>query len=361
MAHELEFVNGVAQMAYRESKGKPWHGLGTPIGDNLTPQEIMVAAGLNWEVEKVNTFINYKGNQVETGQQALVRSTDGKILTQVGQGWNPVQNSEAFDFFTDFVKAGDMAMDTAGSLKEGQIVWALADVRDGFSLFNGDEVRGYLLFSNPHQYGKSIDVRFVLERVVCNNTLTIALAETGQPAVRVNHRSIFDADRVKELLGLLMKHWNAVADGLQRSLGGEEVYMPVLLEDEAGIARGNAWAAGFMRGVSMRIDDWQVLFNDEEHGGPLVVIMMLLYENSPDPELRPPPIPDDKRADIHVQLTAGLALIYRYFEPHRRRMASLMQPVQQRRVGPKIGRNDPCPCGSGKKYKQCCGGSSTLH
>jgi phage/plasmid-like protein (TIGR03299 family) len=202
MAHELEFVNGVAQMAYRESKGKPWHGLGTPIGDNMTPQEIMVAAGLNWEVEKVNTFINYNGKQVETGQQALVRSTDGKILTQVGQGWNPVQNAEAFNFFTDFVKAGDMVMDTAGSLKEGQIIWALADVRDGFSLFNGDEVRGYLLFSNPHQYGKAIDIKFVMERVVCNNTLTVALNEKNQPSVRVNHRSVFNAEKVKEILGL---------------------------------------------------------------------------------------------------------------------------------------------------------------
>lgn len=202
MAHMVEMIDGVAQMAYRSSKGKPWHGLGTPVGDDMTPTEMMKAAGLDWSVEKVNTFINYNGKQVNTGQQALVRSTDGKILTQVGPGWNPVQNAEAFEFFTDFVSKGDMVMDTAGSLKEGRIVWALADVRDGFSVFGGDEVKGYLLFSNPHQYGKSIDVRFVLERVVCNNTLTIALAETGQPAVRVNHRSIFDADRVKELLGL---------------------------------------------------------------------------------------------------------------------------------------------------------------
>jgi phage/plasmid-like protein (TIGR03299 family) len=202
MAHMVEMIDGVAQMAYRSSKGKPWHGLGTPVGDDMSPFEMMKAAGLDWEVQKVDTFIRYKGDNVKTGQQALVRSTDGKILTQVGPGWNPVQNAEAFEFFTDFVSKGDMAMDTAGSLKDGRIVWALADVRDGFSLFGGDEVKGYLLFSNPHQYGKSIDVRFVLERVVCNNTLTIALAETGQPAVRVNHRSIFDADRVKELLGL---------------------------------------------------------------------------------------------------------------------------------------------------------------
>ena len=202
MAHQLEIINGQAQMAYRESQGKPWHGLGVPVSDDMTPQQMMEAAGLDWEVEKVDTFIRYKGDNHLTGQQALVRSSDGKILTQVGQGWNPVQNAEAFDFFTDFVSAGDMVMDTAGSLKDGQIVWALADVRDGFSLFNGDEVRGYLLFSNPHQYGKAIDIKFVMERVVCNNTLTVALNEKNQPSVRVNHRSQFDAEMVKQTLGL---------------------------------------------------------------------------------------------------------------------------------------------------------------
>lgn len=202
MAHQLEMINGEAQMAYRKSQGLPWHGLGVPVEDDMTPQEMMVAAGLDWSVEKVDTFIRYKGDNVATGQQALVRSSDGKILTQVGPGWNPVQNAEAFEFFTDFVSKGDMIMDTAGSLNDGRIVWALADVQDSFSLFGGDEVKGYLLFSNPHQYGKAIDVKFVMERVVCNNTLTVALAESGQPAVRVNHRSVFDADRVKELLGL---------------------------------------------------------------------------------------------------------------------------------------------------------------
>jgi len=202
MAHELEMIDGQAQMAYRASKGLPWHGLGTPVGDDMTPQEMMEAAGLDWEVKKVESFVRWNGDNVLTGQHSLIRSTDGKILTQVGPGWNPVQNSEAFEFFADFVSKGDMVMDTAGSLNDGRIVWALADVQDSFTLFGGDEVKGYLLFSNPHQYGKAIDVKFVMERVVCNNTLTVALAESGQPAVRVNHRSIFDADRVKELLGL---------------------------------------------------------------------------------------------------------------------------------------------------------------
>ena len=202
MAHELEIVNGQAQMAYRASKGRPWHGLGTPVHDFMSPQMMMEAAGLDWGVEKVDTFYRYKGDNHLTGQQALVRSTDSKILTQVGEGWNPVQNAEAFEFFTEFVSNGDMIMDTAGSLKDGQIVWALADVRDGFDLFGGDEVKGYLLFSNPHQYGKAIDIKFVMERVVCNNTLAVALNEKGMPGVKVNHRSVFDPARVKEILGI---------------------------------------------------------------------------------------------------------------------------------------------------------------
>lgn len=202
MTHEIEMIDGKAQMAFRGDRNKIWHGLGTQVGDDLTPEQIMKAAGLDWSVVKVDTFMEWNGKRVDTGRQALVRETDGKLLTEVGPGWNPVQNSEAFDFFTDFVKAGDMVMDTAGSLKDGQIVWALADIKDGFTLFGGDEVKGYLLFSNPHQYGRSIDVRFCLERVVCNNTLTVALNESNRASVKINHRTKFDANRVKQILGL---------------------------------------------------------------------------------------------------------------------------------------------------------------
>lgn len=200
--HELEMVNGEAQMAYRLSAGVPWHGLGVPVEDDMTPREMQTAAGLDWKVKKVEAFVELDGKKVPTGQQSLVRETDGKILTNVGGKWNPVQNSEAFDFFNDFVSAGDMKMDTAGSLKDGQIVFATADVNEGFSLFGGDEVKGFLLFSNPHLYGRAVDVKFVMTRVVCNNTLTMALAENGQPAVRVSHRNEFDAEKVKELLGI---------------------------------------------------------------------------------------------------------------------------------------------------------------
>jgi phage/plasmid-like protein (TIGR03299 family) len=231
MAHELEMVNGQASMAYRISKGVPWHGLGVPVDDDMTPIEMMKAANLDWEVELKDSFVNIDGENVPTGQQSLVRKTDNKILTNVGGKWNPCQNSQAFEFFNEFVNAGDMVMDTAGSLKDGQIVFAAADVKDGFTLFNGDEVKGYLLFSNPHVYGRSIDVKFIMTRVVCNNTLSMALTEKGQPAIRVSHRNEFDAEKVKELLGIShtrVQQFKEAAEFLGSKRYGDEAFQTFL-------------------------------------------------------------------------------------------------------------------------------------
>lgn len=200
MAHELEIVNGVAQMAY--AGDLPWHGLGTKVSNDLTPQQMMQKAGVDWRVEEVESFIRYKGDNVLTGQKSLVRESDGKILTNVGKDWHPVQNEQAFEFFNEYVLAGDMEMHTAGSLKGGNYVWALAKVKESFDLFGGDQVDSYMLFSNPHVYGKSIDIRFTPIRVVCNNTLTFALNSQAQRAVKVGHRTAFDADTVKATMGI---------------------------------------------------------------------------------------------------------------------------------------------------------------
>lgn len=214
MTADLEIrADGTASMAYRANGGRPWHNLGTPVSDDMTPEEMMIAAGLNWEVDKFPMFAEVKvGTDPETGEdivkrvlankEALIRTSDQRLLSEVGKGWKPCQNAEAFDFFVDFVKAGDMMMDTAGALREGELVWALASVNDSFELFGGDKVNGYLLFSNPHQYGKSIDIKFVMERVVCSNTLAVALTERGQPSIKINHRRQFDAEKVKEILGI---------------------------------------------------------------------------------------------------------------------------------------------------------------
>tara|TARA_A100001388_G_scaffold259768_1_gene227324 strand:- start:467 stop:1405 length:939 start_codon:yes stop_codon:yes gene_type:complete len=208
MAHAVE------TMAYAGEL--PWHGLGVKVAEDLTPREMQEAAGLDWTVEKLPMFANKGGTDIRIpSQQALVRSTDNKVLSVIGQNWEPVQNDEAFDFFVDFVKQGNMQMHTAGSLQDGKMVWALAKVDDDFELFNGDKVESYLLFSNPHQYGKSIDVRFSPIRVVCNNTLTMAL--NGKAGVSLDHRKAFDAQTVQQTLGLAkesMDEYKEVAEFL---------------------------------------------------------------------------------------------------------------------------------------------------
>ena len=194
MAHMVE------TMAYAGEL--PWHGLGEKVSNDLTPRQMMQKAGVDWEVHEVESFVEFNGQRLATGQKSLVRGTDGKILTNVGADWKPCQNETAFDFFSEFVLSGDMEMHTAGSLRDGQYVWALAKVKESFDVFGEDTVESYLLFSNPHVYGKSIDVRFTPIRVVCNNTLTMSLRMNATNGVKVGHRTEFNADSVKETLGL---------------------------------------------------------------------------------------------------------------------------------------------------------------
>jgi uncharacterized protein len=86
---------------------------------------------------------------------------------------------------------------------------------------------------------------------------------------------------------------------------------------------------------------------------------MLYHEHDENPELRPGPIGPEKREEIIVQMAAGIVRAYRYFRPHRHRVVSAHGAEPQRSSG-KIGRNELCPCGSGRKYKRCCGGV-TIH
>jgi phage/plasmid-like protein (TIGR03299 family) len=200
MAHNIEMVDGKAQMAY--AGDVPWHGLGTRVPADLTPDQMLDAAGLNWEVNKVPAFAKVAGKNVNVGWSALVRSSDEKIIDVVSEDWNPVQNSEAFEFFNDFIAEGDMEMHTAGSLCDGKIVWALAKVKDSFELFGGDKVDSYLHFTNFHKYGCSTDVRFTPIRVVCNNTLTLSLNTKVERMVKISHRREFNGDQTKLMLGV---------------------------------------------------------------------------------------------------------------------------------------------------------------
>jgi len=201
MAHMIEISeDGFAHIAYAGET--PWHGLGVKVPSDVSPEQMLISAKLDWEVETVPAYATVDGKQVNVDRSALIRKSDNRVLDVVGNDWIPCQNKDAFEFFNDFIAAGEMEMHTAGSLRDGQIVWALAKVNDSFELFKGDKVDSYLLFTNPHQYGKSIDVRFTPIRVVCNNTLSISLNMSANQMVKISHRSEFNSDSVKETLGV---------------------------------------------------------------------------------------------------------------------------------------------------------------
>ena len=118
-------------------------------------------------------------------------------------------------------------MHTAGSLKGGQQVWALAKVKESFDVFGDDTVESFLLFSNPHMYGKSIDVRFTPVRVVCNNTLTMSLNANDKRVEKVSHRKAFDPQQAKEHLGIAHQKFEKYKEMAQfigsRRYGAEEL------------------------------------------------------------------------------------------------------------------------------------------
>lgn len=198
MAHEIE------TMAYTGER--PWHRLGVAVPAGLSPAEIATLAGLDWRVEKRSLFAVGDDGDVSdvVDHFGLVRTSDGRVLDVVGSRYTPTQNLDALDFFARFTAAGDMSMETAGSLAGGRRIWGLASIRDGFTLRGGDEVKGYLLLCSPHIQGEAFTVKLTAIRVVCNNTLTAALRGSG-PAFRLSHLYAFDdarKDAACEVLGL---------------------------------------------------------------------------------------------------------------------------------------------------------------
>jgi len=155
-------------------------------------------------------------------------------------------------------------------------------------------------------------------------------------------------------LSLIMRHWNSIASELET----ESVHVPLVLEVETGAVPGREWARGFMRGVELDRSGWSELFGSNNEG-QLITIPLVAGEI--DPEWPPEAITEDKGTELIQWMGAGLARSYRHFARKRREDAGQVgtQSDPLRRAAPKVGRNEPCPCGSGKKFKRCCGNSST--
>jgi phage/plasmid-like protein (TIGR03299 family) len=206
MSHELEIEDGVANMIWTNEK--PWHGLGTEMDPDAGALAWMKAANLDWTIVKqpMETTLPNGERCIVEGKRGedlgvIVRDrgtgkfdVEADVFGPAGPEWIATQNQDVFEFMEKFCKAGHMEMNTCGSMKGGTEIWALAKYRDDFEIIKGEVMKGFLLFHNPHVWGKAGSVRNTLTRVVCNNTLNIALGGKHSGHFSLPHVQAFDAE-----------------------------------------------------------------------------------------------------------------------------------------------------------------------
>ncbi len=189
--------DAVETMAYRNAV--PWHNKGNYIADEPTIEEMTRKAGLDWRVDKKGLYIQgpHYNPLIEVPQHfALVRNTDSKVLGVCGSKFQVVQNAQSMEFFREFVDAGAATLETAGSLHGGQIIWALANLNEDFKATDGDTLRQYVLLMNSHKPGSCLVVKGTSVRVVCANTLAMALNSEKQE-YRMSHVRRFDSTQMQ--------------------------------------------------------------------------------------------------------------------------------------------------------------------
>ena len=206
MSHDIEFKNGVYSFAFTGSRSAIWHGHGQQMEDGASDDQWKVASGLDFKVlrSKVRYSVDRadaNGAQVWDGQHVLFRSDDKRPLAIVSDSYKIVQPAEAFAFFQRAAKEVGLKVDTAGALKQGRKFFATAKF-DAAQVLPGDLIDGSILFATSCDGSMNTIVKNVAERVVCANTLAVAMGEQGRRTVKISHRSVFDAERVVVQMGL---------------------------------------------------------------------------------------------------------------------------------------------------------------
>lgn len=192
------------------TREKPWHGLGTVVREAPTSENALRLAGLDWNV--VQEAIYTPCREKIEGFKANVRDTDRKVLGVVSDRYKVVQNVEAFSF-TDELLGHGVRYETAGSLSGGRRVWLLARLPREY-IIAGERISPYLVFSNTHDGSGSVKVAVTPVRVVCNNTLNLAL-ETAQRSFSMVHTGNI-SDKITEARDTLFK-----AESYMDRLGAE--------------------------------------------------------------------------------------------------------------------------------------------
>lgn len=238
MAHELHSVAGKTSMAFVGAK--PWHGLGQELTPGASIETWVREAGMEYEL--LSSKVAYKTADNKTAifpnRQVLFRSDDGAPLGLVGDSYKVVQPREVIEFFRSLAEDHGFELETAGVLFGGKKYWALARTPNNFTVGKKDAIKGHLMLATACDGSMSTIAKYVATRVVCNNTIQVAMGENG-PVGKTRHNAEFKADDVKAELGLFDAGWeNFKAQTLalaKRKMSQAEAvsYLIKLMGDEA--------------------------------------------------------------------------------------------------------------------------------
>jgi phage/plasmid-like protein (TIGR03299 family) len=205
----------------------PWHGQGKQVPPTVTAKEMIQAADLDWTVESrpargTKSTVNSRG-KIKFSRHELVRvprpnrKEEEVVLGIVSDRYKPLQNTEAFNFFDPIVNRKTATYETAGALGNGERIWLMAQMPGAIKVVLGDECQKYLLLSNSHTGQGSVIVKFTAVRVVCQNTLLMAMQD-GQSAFRVRHSAQMGKrlDEVGELIATANKIYEEAAKCFQK-------------------------------------------------------------------------------------------------------------------------------------------------
>jgi phage/plasmid-like protein (TIGR03299 family) len=209
MAHELAFfTDGRARLAYVGQV--PWHGLGTELTAGASLETWAQEAGMNFEILGAPvTFQAASGKTYAQGsKQVLYRADTDQPLGVVGNKYKVVQPIAILEFFRNLVEEQGFQLETAGVLFNGAKYFAMANTGESFEVSKGEHIRQRLMLATACDGSLKTTAKFVAERVVCNNTLSIALGEDNpKGTVKVSHSSTFDAGKMQADLGLVSNSW----------------------------------------------------------------------------------------------------------------------------------------------------------
>lgn len=211
--HNLDFSKGYAGIAITWNGETPWHGYGNRVPDGADLDQWRVAAGLDWEIERRKVLYGImkddgkKGLAIYPDRDVLLRSDTEAPLSIVSKQYHVVQPAEVMEFYRDLIDAYGFKMETAGSLAGGRRIWALAKTGDETRIMGQDQIRAHLLLATSYDGTMATTGKYVDTRVVCENTIQVALGEGGATEFRLTHSKKFDPEEAKGALGLSHEVW----------------------------------------------------------------------------------------------------------------------------------------------------------